>query len=243
MERADLTGGAAAIFRYPQRMERTNISGQIIGMIVLAGILAGALLVLASGVLAAAPASNADRLPVSRPPQGTKQVDQPAVQAVAAPAQADPAAYVIKQILPIDGPLHMGDHYWDERGAPDGPILITVDLAAQTLSVFRGGHEIGTAAILYGADDKPTPLGTFPITQKDADHVSNLYGSPMPFMLRLTNTGISIHGTSVADGYMTHGCIGVPTPFAEKLFAAVKLGDKVVVTRGKMLSIGSAVSG
>ncbi len=227
-------------------MERTKLNGQIIGMMVLAGILAAAFLVLASGVLSAhsaAPAPQANPLPVSRPvvsPPAASAIDQ---QPAPSPVAAEPTGYVIKQILPIDGPLRMGDHYWDERGAPDGRILITVDLAAQTLSVFRGGHEIGTAAILYGADDKPTPLGTFPITQKDADHVSNLYGSPMPYMLRLTNTGISIHGTSVADGYMTHGCIGVPTPFAEKLFAAVKLGDKVVVTRGKMLSVGSAVSG
>lgn len=224
-------------------MERTKLNGQIIGMVVLAGILATAFLVLASGVVAAAPASNVDRLPVSRPTQAVRQVDQPPAETLAATSESLPTGYVIKQILPIDGPLRMGDHYWDESGAPDGPILITVDLAAQTLSVFRGGHEIGTAAILYGADDKPTPLGTFPITQKDADHVSNLYGSPMPYMLRLTNTGISIHGTSVADGYMTHGCIGVPTPFAEKLFAAVKLGDRVVVTRGKMLNVGSTVSG
>ncbi len=226
-------------------MERAKLNGQIIGMMVLAGILAAAFLVLASGVLSAqsaAPAPRAHPVPVSRPvvsPPAASAIDQSPTPSPV----AEPTGYVIKQILPIDGPLHMGDHYWDERGAPDGPILITVDLAAQTLSVFRGGHEIGTAAILFGADDKPTPLGTFPITQKDADHVSNLYGSPMPYMLRLTNTGISIHGTSVADGYMTHGCIGVPTPFAEKLFAAVKLGDKVVVTRSKMLSVGSAVSG
>lgn len=135
----------------------------------------------------------------------------------------------------------MGDHFWDERGAPDGPMMITVDLAAQTISVFRGGHEIGTAAILYGADDKPTPLGVFAITEKDADHVSNLYDAPMPYMLRMTNDGISIHGTSVADGYMTHGCIGVPTPFARQLFGAVKLGDRVVVTRGKLLAVGDTV--
>ncbi len=227
-------------------MERTKLNGQIIGMMVLAGILGAAFLLLASGVLSAhsaAPAPRANPLPVSRPvasPPLGDPVDKPSASVT---PPAEPTGYVIKQILPIDGPLRMGDHYWDESGAPDGPLLITVDLAAQTLSVFRGGHEIGTAAILFGADDKPTPLGTFPITQKDADHVSNLYGSPMPYMLRLTNTGISIHGTSVADGYMTHGCIGVPTPFAEKLFAAVKLGDKVVVTRGKMLSVGSAVSG
>ncbi|UVO50308.1 L,D-transpeptidase family protein [Sphingomonas sp. SUN019] len=160
----------------------------------------------------------------------------------AAPA-TDPAAYAVKSILPIDGPLKMGDAHWDESAAPGkGTIVITVDLAAQVLSVFRDGHEIGAAAILFGADAKPTPLGVYPITQKDADHVSNIYHAPMPYMLRLTNDGISIHASEVEDGYMTHGCIGVPKPFAKKLFAAVKLGDKVIVTRGEKLDVGKPIT-
>ena len=132
----------------------------------------------------------------------------------------------------------------DDSAAPaTGAIVITVDLAAQVLSVFRDGHEIGTSAILYGADAKPTPLGIYPITQKDADHHSNLYGNaPMPYMLRLTNDGVSIHGSQVEDGYMTHGCIGVPTVFAKKLFGVVKLGDKVIVTRGETLDVGKPVT-
>ena len=159
-----------------------------------------------------------------------------------APAPA-PAAYVVKSILPIPGTMRIGDHYWDESAAPaTGRIVITVDLAAQVLSVFRDGHEIGTSAILYGADAKPTPLGIYPITQKDADHRSNIYGgAPMPYMLRLTNDGISIHGSQVEDGYMTHGCIGVPKAFAKKLFGVAKLGDTVIVTRGEMLDVGQAV--
>ncbi|MBI0473982.1 hypothetical protein D9601_01205 [Sphingomonas sp. MA1305] len=141
----------------------------------------------------------------------------------------------IKRVLDI-GPIKFGDYAWDDEGVPDGPLIITVDLAAQTLSVFRDGYEIGAAAILYGTDDKPTPLGTFPITQKDADHVSTLYHAPMPYMLRLTNDGVSIHGTEVAWGYATHGCVGVPTAFAKKLFAVAKLGDRVIVTRGRVLT-------
>lgn len=161
------------------------------------------------------------------------------------PAPApNPDAYVIKSILPITGAMKIGDHYWDESAAPPtGAIVITVDLAAQVLSVFRDGHEIGTSAILYGADAKPTPLGIYPVTQKDATHRSNIYGgAPMPYMLRLTNDGISIHGSQVEDGYMTHGCIGVPTVFAKKLFGVVKLGDKVIVTRGERLDVGKAVT-
>ena len=166
----------------------------------------------------------------------------PTPLAAAAPAPAGPQPYIVHHILPIKGAMHHGDWYWDESGAPTGgPILITVDLDAQVLSIFRGGWEIGTAVILYGADAKPTPLGTYPITQKDADHVSNIYkGAPMPYMLRLTNDGVSIHGSNVIDGYMTHGCIGVPTAFAKKLYGAVKVGDRVIVTRGKLIQPSAA---
>ncbi|MES1972515.1 MAG: L,D-transpeptidase family protein [Pseudomonadota bacterium] len=161
----------------------------------------------------------------------------------AAPAAADPAqaAFVVKRILPIDGPLRLGDYYWDEAGVPAGQVVITVDLAAQTLSIFRAGYEIGAAAVIFGADQTPTPLGVFPITEKDAHHVSNLYDAPMPYMLRLTNDGISIHGSPVGNGYVTHGCIGVPVAFAKKLFEAVRLGDKVILTRGETLGLGDAI--
>ena len=163
-------------------------------------------------------------------------VTKPPAQVAAAP---DPAAYTIRHVLPIKGAMRMGDFHWDESGAPRaGRIVITVDLAAQVLSIFRDGYEIGTAAVLYGADAKPTPTGVYPITQKDANHVSNIYDAPMPYMLRLTNDGISIHASEVRDGYMTHGCIGVPKPFAKKLFDAVKLGDTVI----EKLHIGQPVT-
>jgi hypothetical protein len=111
--------------------------------------------------------------------------------AVAKPAAPAPdPGYVVKRILTVKSPFVHGDYYWDEAGVPDGPVVVTVDLAAQVLSVFRGGYEIGTAVMVYGADEKPTPLGVFGISQKDAHHVSNLYNAPMPYMLRLTNDGI-----------------------------------------------------
>ncbi|HEU0098187.1 MAG TPA: L,D-transpeptidase family protein [Allosphingosinicella sp.] len=180
----------------------------------------------------------------ARAPASAEAPARPAAAAppVAAAAPANPD-FVVRRILDIPGPLKMGDHHWDESGAPaDGPIVITVDLEAQVLSIFRGGYEIGAAAILYGRDDKPTPLGAFPITQKDSRHVSNLYGAPMPYMMRMTNDGISIHGSdSVAPGFATHGCVAVPVAFAKKLFAAAKLGDLVIVTKGKTLQMGEPI--
>ena len=99
-----------------------------------------------------------------------------------------------------------------------------IDLTRQLMSVFRGGHEIGSAVILYGTDGKPTPTGSFSILEKDADHYSHSYDAPMPYMLRLTNDGVAIHGSNVREGYATHGCIGVPLDFARLLFAAATQG-------------------
>ena len=173
----------------------------------------------------------------------TAQAAKPIRKAAPTPAPRPTAEpLVVKSVLPIAGPLKFGKHHWDESRGVAGPLVITVDLEAQVLSVFRGGHEIGATAILYGADDKPTPLGRYPITQKSKDHVSNLYHVPMPYMLRLTNDGIAVHGSEVEWGYATHGCVGVPVAFAKKLFAVAKLGDVVIITRGKMIGVGQPIT-
>jgi lipoprotein-anchoring transpeptidase ErfK/SrfK len=99
--------------------------------------------------------------------------------------------------------------------------------------VFRGTQEIGTAVILYGADGLATPTGTFPVLIKLKDHRSQTYDAPMPYTLRLTADGVSIHGSNVRWGYATHGCVGVPTAFAAKLFDAVSVGDDVLIVGDK----------
>ncbi len=172
-------------------------------------------------------------------PAKTAVAPPPTAIAFAAP-QADDAGFVLRRVLKLDKPLRHGDYVWDDKDVPPGPIIITVDTAAETLSIFRGGYEIGTAAILYGSNSTPTPLGTFPITQKDADHVSNIYDAPMPYMQRLTNDGVAIHGSEVSWDAATHGCIGVPVAFAKLLFGQTRIGDRVIVTRGKMMPLGDS---
>ena len=167
-------------------------------------------------------------------------VAAPAPAATVAPPADSP--FVVKSILPINEPIKFGKFYWDEARAPaTGPLVVTVDLTARVISVFRDGHEIGAAAILKGYGDKPTPTGIFPITEKDADHVSNIYDAPMPHMMRLTNDGVAIHGSKVQLGYATNGCVGVPDDFAAKLFKVAKLGDKVIITDGKKMSVGDPI--
>lgn len=176
---------------------------------------------------------------------GVPMAKAPGSAAPAAPkAPAADEAFVIKRILPISGPIKYGEWHWDETDVPKGPIVVTVDLDARVLSVFRAGYEIGATAVLLGTDDKPTPLGVFPITQKDKDHVSNIYtGAPMPYMQRLTNDGVTLHGSKVEKGYASHGCVGMPEAFAAKLFAVTHLGDKVYITRGKRVGVGADLKG
>lgn len=191
---------------------------------------------------AAAPSLSAD---FAQPPASTAPAAPvPAPSPAASPPPRDDG-FVIKRVLPITGPIKYGEWHWNEEGAPaDGPLVMTVDLDARVLSVFRGGYEIGATAVLLGTQDKPTPLGRFPVIWKKADHYSSIYdGAPMPFTHRLTNDGIAIHGTRVEKGYASHGCIGVPNAFGKKLFAVTKLGDVVYITRGKRIGKGDSLVG
>lgn len=165
---------------------------------------------------------------------------QPAPGASAAPAAAE--RFVIKRVLPIKGPIRYGEWHWDDAGVPDGKLVITVDLQARVMSVFRDGYEIGAAAVLLGSPDKPTPTGVFPITQKKRHHVSNLYDAPMPYMQRLTNDGVALHASRVELGYASHGCVGMPEEFAARVFGATEVGDVVYITDGKRVGVGDPIA-
>jgi L,D-transpeptidase-like protein len=149
-----------------------------------------------------------------------------------APAGEPDVGFPIRGELRI-GRLGAGEYAWNDEGVPAGRPVIVVNLKARLLSVYRSGFEIGRSNIVYGADEKPTPHGIFPILEKDADHVSRTYaGAPMPYMLRLTGDGIAIHGSEIADDIVTHGCVGLPKAFARLLFAAVQVGDRVIIWQG-----------
>jgi L,D-transpeptidase catalytic domain len=135
----------------------------------------------------------------------------------------------VLSLLEVDKPLRYGDFAWNDKAIPDGLTWVRIDLGAQLISVFRGGHEIGTAVIVYGGDNKQTPSGTFHILARARDHYSSLYDAAMPYTLQLTNDGVAIHGSTVRSGAATHGCIGVPIEFAKRLFDEARVGDEVVI--------------
>lgn len=169
----------------------------------------------------------------------SEEVVQPIPEKKAEPKDE---TFVIKRILPINGPIKYGEWHWDDKGVADGPLVMTVDLQARVISVFRGGYEIGAAAVLLGTDEHPTPLGTFPIRYKMRHNVSEKYNNaPMPYSMFLTSDGVALHGSEVENGYASHGCVGMPDDFAAKIFAIAKKGDKVIITDGKKIGMGDSI--
>lgn len=171
--------------------------------------------------------SSAPAMPAKADPPGPPIGKNRVLAAEAASPGGAPGP--LRTLLNIQSSMTYGDFVWDDARVPAGPLWIRIDLGQQILSVFRGGHEIGTSVILYGADKKPTPIGNFPVLAMMKDHRSATYDAPMPYTLRLTPDGVAIHGSNVRWGAATHGCIGVPKDFAARLFEVAKVNDAVTI--------------
>ena len=78
----------------------------------------------------------------------------------------------------------------------------------------------------------PTPTGVFSIIGKERWHHSNIYsGAPMPWMQRITWSGVAMHA-GVVPGYpASHGCIRLTYAFAPQLWGITKGNERVVVAR------------
>ena len=92
-----------------------------------------------------------------------------------------------------------------------------------------------TLDVRFGAEYTPTREGLFRVYWKDRDHVSDLFGSAMPFSMFFSR-GQAVHYSSdfAARGYAgaSHGCVNVRDYAAlASLFDQVSTGDRVVVYR------------
>ena len=141
----------------------------------------------------------------------------------------------------VDGAIERmrpGEFLWAPQIAPEGPITIIVSLKTQRAYAYRNGLPIGVSTVSTGAKGHATPTGVFTILQKDVDHKSNLYDdAPMPFMQRLTWTGIAMHAGNLPGYPASHGCIRLPPAFAKLLFAVTRLGLTVVITNDALVPV------
>jgi L,D-transpeptidase catalytic domain len=111
-----------------------------------------------------------------------------------------------------------------------GPVIAVVSLARQRISVYGSAGLIGQSAVSTGMAGHPTPTGMFTVLAKNRWHNSNIYsGAPMPYMQRITWSGVAMH-EGVVPGYpASHGCIRLPHQFAVELWGITRLNARVVV--------------
>jgi hypothetical protein len=114
---------------------------------------------------------------------------------------------------------------------PSGPLHIIVSIDKQRVTLFADGKPFANAPVSTGTPGHPTPTGIFSIIQKNKHHVSNLYDAPMPYMQRITWSGVAMH-TGPLPGYAaSHGCVRLPNEFAQMLWKATKIGVRVIVAK------------
>jgi lipoprotein-anchoring transpeptidase ErfK/SrfK len=124
-----------------------------------------------------------------------------------------------------------------QRSEPEKTVVKTapslfavVSIADQRVVFYGSDGVVGQSPISTGMRGHPTPTGVFSIVQKKRWHRSNLYSdAPMPFMQRITWSGIALHA-GVLPGYpASHGCIRMPSGFAQRIFGATKIGHRVII--------------
>ncbi|GEO00821.1 hypothetical protein NSE01_26530 [Novosphingobium sediminis] len=138
-------------------------------------------------------------------------------------------------------------------GEPEGPppptpvsaahkgVLIVVSIPSQRLFVFKDGAEWGSTTVSTGRRGYGTPAGTFTILQKAVKHRSRTYdNAPMPYMQRLTWSGVALHAGRVTGAPASHGCIRLPWDFARQLYALTKPASTSVVILRQPLDYAEA---
>ena len=130
---------------------------------------------------------------------------------------------------------------WDKigKGREVGkPVLAVIGLRQQKITVYDSQGPILQAPVSTGSRTYETPAGIFTVLQKNRDHVSNLYeDAEMPFMQRITWSGVALHAGPLPGYRASHGCVRLPYSFAERLFDLTSVGTRVVIAPDNVAAI------
>ena len=123
----------------------------------------------------------------------------------------------------------------EKESKPQGPLIISISIAQQKLRVYDANGLFAESPVSTGMSGHPTPMGVFSVIQKQKFHRSNIYsGAPMPFMQRITWSGVAMHA-GVLPGYpASHGCIRMPPAFAVKMYGWTRMSARVIITPGEV---------
>lgn len=112
------------------------------------------------------------------------------------------------------------------------PLLALISLKDQRVTIYDKDGAILHSPVSSGQTGYETPVGIYSVLQKEAEHYSNRYDdAAMPFMQRITWTGVALHAGALPGYPASHGCVRLPYQFAERLFPLTKLGMRVVISR------------
>ena len=113
-----------------------------------------------------------------------------------------------------------------------GPLQIIISIADQQISVYDDGTLIARSSVSTGVQGHPTPIGVFSVIGKELWHRSNIYSAaPMPYMQRITWSGIALHAGILPGHPASHGCIRLANDFAIRLWRLTKRGTRVIIAR------------
>jgi hypothetical protein len=122
---------------------------------------------------------------------------------------------------------------------PHGPLLIAISINKQNMKIYDANGFFAETPISTGMRGHATPMGVFSVIQKQKLHHSNIYsGAPMPYMQRITWSGIAIHAGVLPSHPASHGCIRMPMAFAVKMYGWTRLGARVVITPDETVPTG-----
>jgi hypothetical protein len=116
-----------------------------------------------------------------------------------------------------------------------GPLQIFISINQQKLHLYSDGAHVEDTLVATGVPGHSTPMGVFSVIEKDRFHHSNIYSNaPMPFMQRITWSGVAMHEGTGVGHVASHGCIRMPRDFAARLWVLTRLGVRVIIARNEL---------
>ncbi|MBV9330783.1 MAG: L,D-transpeptidase family protein [Alphaproteobacteria bacterium] len=124
--------------------------------------------------------------------------------------------------------LRNGQFLW-KAGANEVDRIV-INLSDQIAYAYDDGELVAVSTISSGDEKHLSPIGVFSILEKQRMHHSKKYDdAPMPFMQRITDSGVALHAGQLPGHPASHGCLRLPAAFAAKLFGATKVGTTVMI--------------
>jgi hypothetical protein len=126
--------------------------------------------------------------------------------------------------------LKPGEYLWASAIPAEGDTRVIIDRLTQMGYVYKGDKLVGVSTVSTAKQGHITPLGEWTILEKRPFYRSRKYdNAPMPWMERIDEYGIALHGGGTPGFPESHGCIHLPMKFAAKLYTMTKIGTKVVI--------------